>query len=82
MFSAKKVVAIEQPFFTEKKDDGFGDKGKNDAKKVAELRKGLSELLDKADGSFCLVFFADSDKNYLGIGNLETVDCNRLDNPA
>lgn len=82
MFGAKKIIACEQPFFSEKKDDGSGDKGKNDSKKVAELRQGLSKLLSRSDGSFCLVFFADSDKNYIGIDNLETVDCNRLDKPS
>lgn len=79
MFAPKKIVVCEQPFFPERKDDGYGDKAKADSKKINELRQGLTELLSHADGSFCVVFFADSDKNYLGIDGLETVDCNKLD---
>lgn len=82
MFCDKKLVLCEQPFFPEKKDDGFGSKNvdnKKIADKVAELRRWLAELLSHADGSFCLVFFADSDKNFVGISGLETVDCNKLD---
>ncbi len=82
MFSPKKLVVCEQPFFPEKKDDGYGDKTKTNSKKLAELRQGLTNLLSHADGSFCIVFFADSDKNFLGINGLETVDCNRLDKPS
>ena len=83
MFGSKKLVVVEAPFFPEKRDDVYGDKAKADSKRVAdktaELRRGLSDLLAKADGGFCLIFFADSDKNFVGINGLETVNCNRLD---
>ncbi len=83
MFGSKKLVLCQQPFFPEKKEDAYGDKAKSDKKRVSdkttELRQGLADILSKADGSFCLVFFADSDKNFVGINGLETVNCNRLD---
>ena len=83
MFNPKKLVVCEQPFFPEKKEDAFGDKAKAENKRVAErtaeLKEGLAKLLAQADGSFCLVFLADSDKNFVGLQGLETVDCNKLD---
>ena len=83
MFGGVKLVVCEQPYFPEKKDDAFGDKAKAANKKISEktdeLRKQLQRLVSQADGSFCLVFLADSDKNFAGIDGLETVDCNRLD---
>lgn len=82
MFGGIKLVVCEQPFFPDKKDD-FSDKGKVANKKISEkveeLRRFLQRLIAKWDGSFLLVFFADSDKNFVGIDGLETVDCNRLD---
>lgn len=82
MFGTKKLVLCEQPFFPEKKEDQFGSSGKNDkkiAEKIAELKRELTDLIAHADGSFCLVFLSDSDKNFVGINGLETVDCNKLD---
>ncbi len=81
MFAEKRLVVCEQPYFPEKKEEGYGDRGKADKRteKVAELRKELANVLSHADGTFCLVFFADSDKNFVNIDGLETVDCNRLD---
>lgn len=50
--------------------------------KLAETKKRIADLIQKWDGSFCLVFIADSDKPFVGIDGLETVDCNRLDKPS
>lgn len=47
--------------------------------RLADFKKRLADLLRQSDGSFCLVFLADSDKQFAGIDGLETVDCNRLD---
>ena len=46
--------------------------------KLYEAKNKLLELLKNADGSFCLLILAESDKNFK-IDGMETVDCNRLD---
>ena len=46
--------------------------------KLTEAKNKLAELLKNADGSFCLLILAESDKNFK-IDGMETVDCNRLD---
>ena len=46
--------------------------------KLTEAKNKLTELLKNADGSFCLLILAESDKNFK-IDGIETVDCNRLD---
>ncbi len=83
MFAPVKLVVCEQSYFPAMKEDAYGEKAKADNRKAAEksatLRRELEDILSHADGSFCLVFFADSDKNFLNIVGLETVDCNRLD---
>ena len=47
--------------------------------KLNEAKNKLSELLKQADGSFCLLILAESDKGFKEIAGMETVDCNRLD---
>ncbi len=81
MFCPIKLVVCQGPFFPEAKETPSGGRADNKkiAEKTAELRKSLCNLLDNADGSFCVVFLADSDKNFLNINGLETVNCNRLD---
>lgn len=47
--------------------------------KLNEAKNKLAELLKHADGSFCLLILAESDKGFKEIAGMETVDCNRLD---
>lgn len=49
--------------------------------KLAEAKRRIGDIIAKWDGSFCLVFVAETDKSFVGIDGLETVDCNRLDKP-
>ncbi|MCH5153147.1 MAG: DNA polymerase III subunit delta [Clostridiales bacterium] len=67
MFSAKKLVVCEDFLWPE------GNA------KVAEIKRHLSETVAQCDGSFCLLFVSDSDKNFTDISGMETVNCNRLD---
>ena len=67
MFCSKKLVVCENFAFPDA------------AAKLAETKKQLTDIVTQCDGSFCLLFVADSDKNFNGIDGMETVDCNRLD---
>ncbi len=79
MFCSQKLVVAENFALADKKDAQSEAKQKRSADKFADLKKGVSDLLDKFDGSFCLVFVSDTDKGFAEITNLERVDCNRLD---
>lgn len=65
LFSDKKIVVCENFAFSD------GAKAKGEQKQIAELLK-------QYDGSFCLVFVVDSDKNF-DVDGIEKVNCNRLD---
>ena len=67
MFCSKKLVVCENFAFPDA------------AAKLAETKKQLADIVTQCDGSFCLVFVADSDRHFNGIEGMETVDCNRLD---
>lgn len=67
MFCSKKLVVCENFAFP----DG--------TVKLTDVKKQLAEIVAQYDGSFCLLFVADSDKHFNSIDGLETVDCNRLD---
>lgn len=67
MFSAKRLIVCE----------GFALP--DSAAKLNEAKTKLSQLLKQADGSFCLLILAESDKGFKDIAGMETVDCNHLD---
>lgn len=46
--------------------------------KQIALKKEISTLIGLWDGSFCLVFVSDSDKNF-DIDGIEKINCNKLD---
>ena len=47
--------------------------------KLLEAKNKLADLLKNADGSFCLLILAESDKGFKDVSGFETVDCNHLD---
>ena len=65
LFADKKLVLCEGFAFSE-------------GAKLKSEQKQLAELLRQYDGGFCLVFVADSDKNF-DVEGVEKVNCNRLD---
>ena len=65
LFAEKKLVVCEGFTFS----DGAKLKGE---------QKRIAELLRRCDGDFCLVFVADSDKNF-DVEGVEKVNCNHLD---
>lgn len=65
LFADKKIVVCENFAFAE------GAKLKAEQKQIAELFKNY-------DGSFCLLFVTDTDKNF-DIDGVEKVNCNHLD---
>ena len=73
------LACLTPPMFVEKRLVVCQDFAMPDSlAKLNEAKNKLAELLRQADGSFCLVIFADSDKGF-NIDGMETVDCNRLD---
>ena len=67
MFCAKKLVVCENFVFPES------------SVKLAETKRQLSDIIRQADGSFCLLFVAETDKHFADIDGMETVNCNKLD---
>ena len=65
LFCDKKVVVCENFVLP------MGQKGQS-------VKKDLSALISRADGSFCLVFVTDNDKG-LEIDGAEKIICNKLD---
>ena len=66
MFSPKKLVLCENFTFPE-------------GNKLTEAKRHLAETIAQCDGSFCLVFVAESDKIFCDVEGMETVNCARLD---
>ena len=48
-------------------------------KQQQETKEKLSQLFNSWDGSFCVIFDADSCKIFEDIEKVETIDCNKLD---
>lgn len=65
LFCDKKVVVCENFTFPQ-------------GPKAQTVKKDLSALIARYDGSFCLVFVADTDKGF-DIDGIEKVNCNKLD---
>ena len=70
MFCDKRLIVCE--------DFAMPDSGA----KLVDAKNKLAELLQRADGSFCLLFLTDSDKGFKDVAGIETVDCNHLDKPS
>ena len=67
MFCSKRLVVCENFVLP----DG--------ATKLNAVKTKLTELLQQADGSFCLLILTESDKGFKDIEGMEMVDCNHLD---
>ncbi len=65
MFCDKKLVVCENFVFPE-------------GGKSQDIKRQLADFLRNADGSFCLVFVTDTDKNF-DFDGIEKINCNRLD---
>ena len=70
MFCDKRLIVCE--------DFALPDTGA----KLVDAKNKLADLLRYADGSFCLLILADSDKGFKDVAGIETVDCNHLDKPS
>lgn len=65
LFCEKKIVVCENFVFP-------------DGNKVNGIKQQIAEIIKYFDGSFCLVFISDTDKNF-DIDGVELVNCNHLD---
>lgn len=65
MFSDKKVVVCDNFVFPQ-------------GAKSQPFKKDLGALINRCDGSFCLVFVTDTDKGF-EVDGVEKVNCNKLD---
>ena len=70
MFCDKRLIVCE--------DFALPDAGA----KLVDAKNKLADLLKHADGSFCLLILADSDKGFKDVVGMETVDCNHVDRPS
>ncbi|MCM1194520.1 MAG: DNA polymerase III subunit delta [Corallococcus sp.] len=65
LFCDRKIVVCEDFVFP-------------DGNKAQGVKKQLGDLIARRDGGFCLIFVADTDKNF-DVEGIEKVNCNHLD---
>ncbi len=65
LFCDKKIIVCENFVFP-------------DGNKAQNVKQEIADIVKYYDGSFCLVFVADTEKNF-DIAGVETINCNHLD---
>lgn len=72
MFCDKKIVVCTNCSFMQ-------GNSASDVKRRQDAKRQITELIEKNDGSYCLVFVCDDEKLFDGVSGVEKVVCNKLD---